>query len=116
MRDERGVVVAVRGAYRGAELAQQSVTRLGELGRIASVHPDFAVQVVVHDAEPADRGVASNLDARRGEAAVRALVAGGANLSRIHAELAGAKIPVADPNDTRQRERNERLEIVFVGP
>ena len=57
--------------------------------------PDFGVQVVVHDARapPAkDDG-----DARRAEAAVKALVDGGATPARVDTELAGARAPVVDP-------------------
>lgn len=116
VRDERGVVVALRGAFRGSDLLDTATARLTELGRIASAHPAFALQIVVHDATPAARGSSNDLDASRSEAAVRALVAGGASPARIHAELAGDRLPVADPGDLRQRPRNERLEIVFVGP
>ncbi len=114
MRDERGVVVTLRDAYRGAQLTDTGSAKLNDLGRVATAHPAFAVQVVVHDAlapRPQDE-----TDERRAAAAVAALVAGGATASRIGAELAGAGAPVADPSDPRVRERNERLEIVFVGP
>jgi hypothetical protein len=113
-RDERGIVVTIRDAYHGAQLTDGGNAKLNDLGRVATAHPGFAVQVVVHDAlapRPQDDG-----DARRAAAAVAALVAGGASASRIGAELAGARAPVADPSDPRVRQRNERLEIVFVGP
>jgi hypothetical protein len=111
-RDERGVVVTLRGAYRGTALTEDGAAKLGELGRVAAAHPAFAVQVVVHDAvAPSPR---DDADARRGQAAVQALIAGGAPAARIHAELGGVRAPVADPADPAQRGRNERLEVVFV--
>lgn len=116
MRDERGVMVALRGTYRGTELLDDANAKLNELGRVASAHPSFAIQVVVHDAAPPARGTPDDTDLKRGEAAVHALIAGGASPSRIHAELAGSRLPIADSNDVRQRQRNERLEIVFVSP
>jgi hypothetical protein len=81
---------------------------------VATAHPAFALQVVVHDATPPAPG--ADTDARRADDAVQALVAGGASDTRIHAELAGALAPVADPASPRDRGRNERLEVVFVGP
>jgi len=111
--DERGVVVTLRGAYRGAQLTGDATAKLGELGRIAAAHPRFALQVVVHDASPPpskDGGVT-----QRADAAVRALVSGGAVVAHVGAEDAGAQIPVTDPSDPRARLRNERLEVVFIG-
>jgi hypothetical protein len=111
-RDERGVVVTVRGAFRGKELADGWAGKLGDLGRVAKSHPTFVLQVVVHDADAPnarDEG-----DARRAEATVKALVDGGAVAGRIDSELAGARAPVVDPADRKLRPRNERLEVVFV--
>ncbi len=109
--DERGIVVALRDAYRGPGLSDDASRRLAKLGQVAASHPAFAVQVVVHDSAP-QAGDAE--DARRAAAAVRALVAAGAAPSSVASELAGARAPVADPTDPRSRGRNARLEIVFV--
>jgi hypothetical protein len=109
--DERGVVVALRNAYRGAQLTDEAAHRLAELGRVAAAHPSFGVQVVVHDATPQP----VDTDAQKAKAAVRALVEAGAKASSVAQELAGTRAPVADPTDPRVRSRNERLEIVFVG-
>lgn len=110
-RDERGVIITLRDAYRGLQLSEAAAGKLNELGRIAAAHPAFAVQVVVHDAS-APRVDAGDL--RRGQAAVQALVAGGAVPSRVQAELAHADDPVADPGDPHQRGYNDRLDVVFV--
>ncbi|HZU84630.1 MAG TPA: hypothetical protein VE987_16990 [Polyangiaceae bacterium] len=110
-RDERGVAVTLRDAFQGSELSGGAEAKLKDLGRVGASHPGFGIQVVVHDAQ-APLGDA--VDAKRADAAVRALVAGGAAAARIDAELAGARVPVADPSDARTRARNERLEIVFV--
>jgi flagellar motor protein MotB len=53
-------------------------------------------------------------DARRAEAAVKAIVDGGAPAARVKSELAGARAPVVDPQDARLRARNERVDVVFV--
>jgi hypothetical protein len=111
--DERGVVVTLRGAYRGSQLTDDAIAKLGDLGRIAAAHPRFALQVVVHDALPPPPKEGG--DTQRADAAARALVAGGAVASHVSAENAGAQIPVTDPSDARARLRNARLEVVFVG-
>jgi flagellar motor protein MotB len=111
-RDERGVVVTLRGLFRGARLTDGGMSKLKELGHIAAAHADFAIEVVVHDAQPPAE--TDDLDARRAAAALEALIAGGAAAPRVKTELAGARAPVADPNDAKGRARNERLEVVFV--
>jgi hypothetical protein len=113
-RDERGVVVTLHDAFRGADLTETASAKLQELGRVAAAHPRFAVQVVVHDARPlpSDGDAA---DSKRAAFAVQALVRGGATESRLRTELAGARLPVVDPSDAKARGRNERLDVVFVG-
>jgi len=111
-RDERGVVVTLHDAFRGAELARDATSKLKDLGRVAAAHPGFALQVVVHDALPTRPK--DDDDTRRAGAAVQALVAGGATAGRIKPELAGTHAPLVDPGDARQRTRNERLDVVFV--
>ncbi|MGO9835941.1 MAG: hypothetical protein ACLP1X_17190 [Polyangiaceae bacterium] len=113
-RDERGVVVTLRGVFRGVELTEGAAAKVKELGRVAGAHPGFGVQVVVHDV--AAPGARDEGDAKRAEAMVKALVAGGADGARVHAELAGARLPVVDPGDAKGRGRNERVEVVFVPP
>jgi outer membrane protein OmpA-like peptidoglycan-associated protein len=114
-RDERGVVVTLRGAWKGDKLTPEAEASAKELGRVAAAHPTFAVQVVVHDATaPGATEAAAN--ERRGEALVRALVEGGAPPGKVKVEQAGAKTPVVDPKDARHRERNARVEVVFVSP
>lgn len=114
-RDERGVVVTLRGAFKGTELLAASQTKLAELGRVAAAHPAFGVQVVVHDAEvPAEKERAA--DRERADACVKALVAGGAAAAKVRADLAFAGAPLVDPSDTARRPRNARVEIVFVAP
>jgi hypothetical protein len=111
-RDERGIVVTLRGVFQGAKLTDDGAAKLVSLGRVASAHPGFAVQVVMHDA----RSLSPNDDddTRRASAAVKALLEGGALAARVKAELAGTGAPVVDPSDGRVRERNERLDVVFV--
>jgi outer membrane protein OmpA-like peptidoglycan-associated protein len=112
-RDERGVVVTLRSAFKGEKLTPESEGSVKELGRVAAAHPTFAVQVVLHDAQ-APSAAETALNQKRGEAIVQALVAGGVAGAKVKVEQAGAKAPVVDPKDARHRERNARVEIVFV--
>jgi flagellar motor protein MotB len=111
-RDERGVVVTLRDAFEGAKLTDDGQAKLENLGRVAAAHPGFGVQIVVHDAQP--RAPKDESDARRADAAVKALVTGGATATRVRTEQAGTHAPAVDPTDPRLRARNERIDVVFV--
>jgi hypothetical protein len=107
-RDERGVVVTLHDAFRGAQVVADAETKLEALGRVAAAHADVAVQVVVHDATPQPGGD------ERAKAAAAAVIKGGAARDRVGTVMAGTRAPVVDPGDLRNRARNARLEIVFV--
>ncbi len=112
-RDERGVVVTLRSLFKSDQLSPEGETVLKDLGRVAAAHPGFAVQVVLHDAtKPSAADVA--LGKKRGEAITKALTDGGVSAAKTKVELAGARAPVFDPADAKRRERNARVEIVFV--
>jgi hypothetical protein len=111
-RDERGIIVTLRGAFAGVKLTDEGAAALRKLGRVAAAHPSVGVQVVVHDAlAPA---ASDDADAQRADAASKAVVEGGAAAARVKTERAGARAPLVDPSDARVRARNERLEVVFV--
>ena len=107
-RDERGIVVTLRDAFRGNQVAPEVQAKLEALGRVAAAHADLAVQVVVHDATPQPAGDA------RATAAAAAIVKGGAARDRVGTMMAGVREPVIDPGDLRNRARNARLDIVFI--
>lgn len=113
-RDERGVVVTLRALFKGDKLAPEGETVLKDLGRVAAAHPTFGIQIVIHDASPPSATEVA-LDKKRGEAVSKALVDGGASAAKTKIELAGARAPVLDPSDAKRRDRNARVEIVFVG-
>ncbi|MBS2016656.1 MAG: hypothetical protein JST00_27480 [Deltaproteobacteria bacterium] len=113
-RDERGVVVTLRAAFKGDKLTSEAEGSLKDLGRVAAAHPTFAVQVVLHDATAPNAAEAS-ANQRRGDAVMKALVEGGITAAKVKVEQAGARAPVVDPKDPSHRERNARVEIVFVG-
>lgn len=109
-RDDRGVVVTLRGALGPRGLSADGDKQLAELGRVAAAHPGFPVLVVVH------RGAAKaddKLEREQGDAALRALKGGGAKV--VEAVLAGGAAPVVD-RAGRDGGRNARLEVVFVTP
>ena len=109
-RDERGIVVTMRDVFRGNAIDAPAQPRLEALGRVASAHGDLPIQVVVHDA------IAASTSDERAKAVAAALVKGGAKADKIATVMAGTRAPVVDPNDARNRQRNARVEIVFVTP
>ena len=113
LRDERGVVVTIRSAFKGDKLAAETESSLKDLGRVAAAHPTFAVQVVLHDAHAPNAAEAA-ANQKRGEAAAKALVDGGATATKVKVEQAGARAPLVDPRDAQRRERNARVDVVFV--
>lgn len=111
-RDDRGVVVTLRGGWRGASLTQDGEARVAALGRVAAAHPSFPVEVVLHaDKEPSAKDEAES----RERAAALVKVLRGGNDVRVEVVFAGARAPVVDPRG-RDRGRNARIEVVFVTP
>jgi len=114
-RDDRGVVVTLRGAFGGgAALTPAGEARLEQLGKIAAAHASFPVEVVLHTDKPVSAGEEPAQRARA-EAAARALLKGAGGAVRALPVVAGNRAPVADPAGP-ERARNARLEIVFVTP
>ncbi|MBX3197034.1 MAG: hypothetical protein KF894_02655 [Labilithrix sp.] len=116
-RDERGVVVTLRSLFSGAKaatLTAEAERTLGDLGRIAAAHPAFGLQIVLHDAT-APSATDAALGKKRGDAIAKALAGGGASAAKTKVEQAGARAPVFDPADAKRRDKNARVEIVFVG-
>lgn len=117
-RDERGVVATLpqgtaNAPFEDARLATAGKAKLEALGKLAKKYPQFAIVVVVH-AAPGATNVAR--DAQRATAAKAALSGAGADGARIAVQTPGAALPAYDPADAKLRAKNERLEIVFVGP
>ncbi len=118
-RDERGVVVTLRGLFASptdAQLTPEADASIRALGRVAAAHREFAVQIVVHDSK-APSPQLNQANQKRGEAVARAFTSGesgGIDASRVKVEQAGSMAPVVDPNDSQRRERNARVEFVFV--
>ncbi|AGP34402.1 hypothetical protein [Sorangium cellulosum] len=121
VRDDRGVVVTLRGLFAGNALTKTGEARLRDLSRVAAAHPAFPVAVVVHT----DREISAREEpawAARADAVVRALdpaqgasAAAAPQAPRIAPFLAGSAAPVVDPGGN-ERGRNARVEVVFVTP
>ncbi|WP_437939433.1 hypothetical protein [Sorangium sp. So ce341] len=121
VRDDRGIVITLRGLFAGNALTKTGEARLRDLSRVAAAHPAFPVAVVVHT----DREISAREEpawAARADAVVRALdpaqgasAAAAPQAPRIAPFLAGSAAPVVDPGGS-ERGRNARVEIVFVTP
>ncbi len=114
-RDDRGVVVSLRGAVDGQGVPTKEGEALLELlGRTAKAHPDFPLLVVVHTASvkgvkekgPSDAALA------QAKGVTSALETAGAKA--VRSEIAGSAQPVADPRLPGAAERNARIEVIFV--
>jgi len=107
-RDDRGVVIVLRDvlAADGKPTAAGG-EQLEALARVAKAHPKFPVLVVSHSAS-------GSSDRRELDAIVAFLVSKGAPSVQSHA--AGDAQPVAPPKRAGARERNTRVEIVFISP
>jgi hypothetical protein len=110
-RDDRGVVVTLRGLFKpDGTLSPGARQELGRIREVAKAHPDFPVLVVLHAA----RGPAKAGDARRGHELAEALDQGAG--VRVETQAAGSSEPLVDPRQPGAGERNERVEIIFVSP
>ena len=110
-RDDRGIVVTLRGIFAKTETVSKAGTeQLTLLARVAKAHPDFPVLVVVHSS----LGTATPRDTKRADAIAELLR--GAGAPKVEARAAGGGQPVANPARPGAPARNERIEIVFVSP
>jgi hypothetical protein len=110
-RDDRGVAVALRNLFAAdGSLTEDAHSTLKRLSEVASAHPDFPVLVVNHTG-------ASNSapDAERRLATLTAELAR-LGVGRVESRDAGPRLPLLPANVPNARERNERVELVFVAP
>jgi hypothetical protein len=107
-RDDRGVVVVLRGLLVKSELTTEAKELLLFLGRVSKAHPDFPVMLVGHagstreDPEPTVKAAESALKA--------------AGAGKVEVQVVGSALPVVDPERGGAKLRNSRLEVVFVSP
>lgn len=107
VRDERGIVVALRDGFEGQGVSAALEARLRELGKVAENHAT-PVQIVVHDAAPAN-GDDQAKSRARAQAVAKAL-----NVASLTTEIAGTHLPVVSNQDPSARARNARVEVVLV--
>jgi hypothetical protein len=116
-RDDRGVVVSLRGVVdaQGAP-TKEGAALLELLGRTAKAHPDFPLLVVVHTAGSGtakDKGQ-DKVAAAQSQGVTSALQKAGAAV--VRSDIVGSAQPVADTRLPGAAERNARVEVVFVSP
>jgi hypothetical protein len=110
-RDDRGVVVTLRGVLKpNNQLAAEAQQTLTALGRVAKAHPSFPLLVVVHTARDQSEAAVK----QRAQPLADALKGGGA--AQVAIELAGSAQPLIEPKRPGATERNERIEVVYVAP
>ncbi len=109
-RDDRGVSVVLRDLFDASgALTPEGRQALARLAGIAKAHPDFPVLVVHHAA------AAPGPDARRRLETVEAELAS-QGLSAIGTHDAGQRTPLLASKSPEVRQRNERIELIFVAP
>jgi hypothetical protein len=110
-RDERGVSVLLRGLFdpRG-QLTPVGRSQLAPLIQVAKAHPDFPLMLVAHSGS----ALAAPENDRRLAALAEELTRSG--LAHVEVQNAGQRQPLLPQQAPSARERNERIELVFVAP
>lgn len=110
-RDDRGVAIVLRGLFApDGRVSQSGRSELQRFAEVAKAHPDFPLLVVSHAGEPWARGESERrLDSVRTE-----LQELGVSDVAVHA--AGQRQPLLPRSSPSAKERNERLELIFVAP
>jgi len=110
-RDERGVSVVLRDLFAAnGSLTEAGRTQLQQLGATAKAHPEFPLLLVGHTASPdAQPAMDRQLASLGSELA-------SLGLERFSTHDAGPRQPLLPPQLPRARERNQRIELVFVAP
>jgi outer membrane protein OmpA-like peptidoglycan-associated protein len=110
-RDERGVSVVLRDVFEAdGSLSQTGRAELEQLGQIAKEHPDFPVLLVGHTASADSRAA---MDQKLGRLAQQL---GALGVAHLDSQDAGTRQPLLPPELPHARQRNQRIELVFVAP
>jgi hypothetical protein len=110
-RDERGVVVTLRGVFDGSTLSPSGKAAVASLSKIVKSHPSMPVMVVLHAQRGLDDRGRTREQARG--AAFTKLLAEQLGREVPPAEIADNALPVVDPRGSH-RARNERVDVVLV--
>lgn len=113
-RDDRGVVVTLRGIFDKDGLSAQGQKTLEAIAQVGKKHQRFPVMVVLHDVRPLD-DTSRALGKSRGGKVVALMRShlGDGQVAEPH--LAGDAWPLVDPSGTSSQ-RNQRVDVVFVSP
>jgi hypothetical protein len=113
-RDDRGVVVTLRGVFDAGELNAKGQKALEDISSVGKKHGQFPVMVVVHNHKPLDDTTRKQGRAH-GTKVVQVLRAqlGATRVAEPH--VAGDASPVVDPSGASAA-RNARIDVVFVSP
>jgi len=110
-RDDRGVSVVLRGLFTSeGSLTEAGRGELRRLAQVAREHPEFPVLVVGHTGSPAAE---ADLKQQLGTVTAELSAAGAA---RVGAQGVGQHQPLLPSGSPTARERNQRIELVFVAP
>lgn len=110
-RDERGVSVVLRDLFAtDGNLNESGRAQLQRLGETAKAHPDFPLLLVGHTA-----GLEAQPAMDRQLAAVSGAL-GALGVEHVSLHDAGPRQPLLPPQLPRAKERNQRIELVFVAP
>jgi len=110
-RDERGVAVVLRDVFAAdGSLNAAGRAQLQRLGETAKAHPDFPLLLVGHTGGGTARPTMER------QLATLTTELRGLGIERVAAHDAGARQPLLPPQLPRARERNQRIELVFVAP
>jgi hypothetical protein len=118
-RDDRGVVITLRQLFTGTDLAKGAHDQIDVLAKVAAAHPQFPLQIVVHERRRADSKAKTDDERAReqamGEKIAKELEASGVPEAKIRVEPAGASHPLSS-GSSGEAARDDRVEIVFVDP
>lgn len=110
-RDERGVAVVLRDVFAAdGSLTPAAREQLQRLSETAKAHPEFPVLLVGHT------GGAALRPAMDRQLATLSSELAALGIQRVTTHDAGARQPLLPPQLPRARERNQRIELVFVAP
>jgi hypothetical protein len=103
--------VSLRNVF-GADgnLTDGARVELRRLGQIAGAHPDFPVLLVAHGIS-----VREGADPQRELAAVSSALTE-AGVSKLEVQSVGDRAPLLPSSSPSARERNQRIELIFVAP
>jgi outer membrane protein OmpA-like peptidoglycan-associated protein len=120
-REDRGIVLIVRKLFvrRKTELKEGSAQVLSQIRDLCHKYPEHQVVVEGHTDSQGRAGDNLALSTSRAQAVVEQLIQGaseGEDISRIRPVGVGEEKPMADNTNRRGRNKNRRIEVIFLFP